>query len=332
MDLDGDGHLDVISGGFPGHVYLFRGSAEGTWGARANVLLADGTALKVQSASAPFAVDWDRDGDLDLVVGDIQGKVWLFDGQGGKATLSLGAGRALEVGGEAIQVGGGDAGPVVADWDGDGTLDLILGTGNGEVFLYRNGAAKGAPQLDAPVTLLKGSGWSDASESTGPGARVKPCVTDWNGDGLLDLVVGDISMTRASTKDMTPEQIAEAQALRTRRQEISARMEPIGKRILAEVMAELQIEGEVTDDPESLEGVMEGLGEERRQAFIEKATARFQEDPEAKAVQDDLEVVMGQLAALEGSSGPHGYVWVLLRQPAAPVTPDAAPTPAPAGR
>ena len=56
----------------------------------------------------------------------------------------------------------------LADWDGDGALDLI--TGGREIRLY-SGIPGG---FDAPVTLALGK-WS-------------PSVLDWDGDGDLDLV------------------------------------------------------------------------------------------------------------------------------------------------
>ncbi len=52
------------------------------------------------------------------------------------------------------------------------------------------------PRLAEPETLVPASalGWKDdALRKPGQwGARAKVCVTDWNGDGKLDLLLGDI--------------------------------------------------------------------------------------------------------------------------------------------
>ena len=87
------------------------------------------------------------------------------------------------------------AAPVAADWDADGKLDLILGSEDGSVFWYRNAGTPGAPKLEAARVLVGESpvGWSgDETRVKGEwGLRVKPCLVDWNGDGRLDLLLGD---------------------------------------------------------------------------------------------------------------------------------------------
>ncbi len=184
MDFDNDGKPDVLTGSYsPGELYLFRQQADGQFAAGETLKDSKNSPIK-QTAAVPYAIDWDGDGDLDLLVGDIKGKVFLVPNEGTREKPGFGQAQELQAGGKSIQVPHGDAGPCVADWDGDGKADLLVGAGNGSVLWHRNIGTKEKPQLEAPVKLVqlpKGS------------IRVKICVFDWNGDGRLDLLVGDFA-------------------------------------------------------------------------------------------------------------------------------------------
>ena len=144
-------------------------------------------------ASVVHAADWDGDGDLDLLVGDIQGEVQLSPNEGSAKRYAFGKARPLEAGGKPLRVEG-DAGPFAADWDGDGDLDLLVGAGDGSVSLFRNLGTTKAPRFGTAEMLVP-----SGETAFGPGApkeprrgiRSKVCAADWNGGGRLDLLVGD---------------------------------------------------------------------------------------------------------------------------------------------
>ncbi|MSR64139.1 MAG: VCBS repeat-containing protein, partial [Planctomycetes bacterium] len=140
------------------------------------------------------ACDWDRDGDLDLVLGNMYGKVFLARNASGDKSLALRAPEPLRVAGAPLELTQTNASPCVADWDGDGALDLVLGLGDGSVRLYRNTTASGEPVLAASLELVAASPEGRAElRLARPGPRARPCVADWNEDGRLDLVLGEHS-------------------------------------------------------------------------------------------------------------------------------------------
>ena len=140
------------------------------------------------------AVDWDDDGDLDLVLGSFQGNFYVRLNEGSArepafATKSI----VVEHDGEPVAIPGRDAIPEIVDWDGDGRFDILSGSGAGGVYWVRNiGTKKGEPEFAKPVALLGPSGNSSA---TAPGRRTQVCVTDYDDDGDLDLLVGDYTST-----------------------------------------------------------------------------------------------------------------------------------------
>src|SRR5262249_6620517 len=169
----------------------------------------DGKVIKLGSASTAFAADWLGTGRLDLLVGTIEGDVWLLPNEGTKTSFAFGKARKLEVDGQPIRVNHGDSHPVAADWDKDGKLDLVVGTGAGGVLWYRNVGVQREPKLAAPVTLVAdgemGVDPKKAAKDRPWGGRAKVCVTDWNGDGWPDLLVGDFGLTMGDPPKLTDE-------------------------------------------------------------------------------------------------------------------------------
>ena len=67
--------------------------------------------------------------------------------------------RLVRVEGEPIDVEVGHAAPLMRDWDGDGTLDLLVGQfGKGNLRVYSNSEKTGTPKLDEHI-------WAKAKKS-----------------------------------------------------------------------------------------------------------------------------------------------------------------------
>jgi hypothetical protein len=216
VDLDEDGKGDLLSGSYsPGKLFVFRGLGGGKFAEGEVLKGADGEPLIPGHAATVHAVDWDGDGDLDLICGNIRGGVVWFANQGSDAEPKYGPKTPVEAGGKPLRVGG-DSGPVTADWDGDGTLDLLVGSGDGSVVFCRGVAAgKGkAPKLEAPVTIIPKT---ERNQPGGIGIRSKVCPVDWNGDGKLDLLAGTYGREIVAKKKDDEESKARlAEAIKTR--------------------------------------------------------------------------------------------------------------------
>lgn len=133
----------------------------------------------------PVPVDLDGDGDLDLLVGN---KIEQNDTQNGRLYRLINEGTATEPrfreDGELAVGGGYHLLPAFGDLDGDGDLDAILGSWEDEVRMYRNDATDGSIELtlvdSAVVTLTRGR-------------NATPALGDMDGDGDLDLFLGEAS-------------------------------------------------------------------------------------------------------------------------------------------
>src|SRR5262249_10876779 len=215
------------------------------------------------------AVDWNGDGVLDLLVGDIGANVWLVPNEGTKQKWAFGKERQLTAGGKPLRVGG-DAGPFACDWDGDGKLDLLAGDGEGAVWFFRNIGTNQAPELAAGVQIVKPGEahyGKDAPQEPRRGIRAKVCAVDWTGSGWLDLLVGDFATQKPNRPEPSAEEKAEQdkarkelETIRTRWQELYEKLH--GNKRVKDKAERAKLEKEMTEASQKMQKLYEKVPQE----------------------------------------------------------------------
>jgi hypothetical protein len=81
------------------------------------------------AATSVYAVDWNTDGKIARLLGEFEGRIYLVPNEAKGPGIAFGKVQALRAEGFLVQVPGGHAGSIAADWDGK--LDLNIGAGDG---------------------------------------------------------------------------------------------------------------------------------------------------------------------------------------------------------
>ena len=207
LDVDGDGHLDLMLGDVSYNQFVTCYMADAVDGQDSTTStteawpadLGDGDTLDIQRFPAAYPVDVDQDGVRDLIVGsnatfEVDGRhgSWWYRNTGTDAApqWTLQTKALLQEG--MIDVGRG-AYPSFTDFDGDGLTDLVvankeryLGPGMTPALLarFRNVGTPEAPafaQLDTNWLSLPDFGLESVVLAFG----------DLDGDGDEDLLLGD---------------------------------------------------------------------------------------------------------------------------------------------
>lgn len=198
MDVNADGLLDLIVGHggiydnsdstFAHGLMLYEnvGSKD-----RAAFKLVDTDYLSTSSNPyvfpSPTVGDIDKDGDMDLLIGQQNGEIAYYENtatSGMTATFSLRA-RAFQ----GIDAGFAAA-PLLHDLDADGDLDLLVGIKQGSIAFYRNIGSSSTPNF-----LFITSDWGfmriqDRFGRQNLGQYATPMLLDIDNDNEVELLVG----------------------------------------------------------------------------------------------------------------------------------------------
>lgn len=179
-DMDGDGDKDMFVGDSEGYIHYFQNTAP--IGANANFVLDSARfgAIDVDEFAAPFIVDLNRDGKMDLVIGERYGNINYYENT---STTYPNFIYQTDTLGKFNTKGPwfiGFATPYVHD--NAGSYEMYVGSIAGGIYYCTN--------IDGNLTGAF-TVHTDTLDDIWEGGRTAPTGTDLDSDGLLDLAIGN---------------------------------------------------------------------------------------------------------------------------------------------
>ena len=218
VDWDRDGDVDLIVGDEDGRVAFVEHTGQIEAGlpvfAQPRYFRQRAEFVKFGALVTPQGVDIDSDGDEDIVAGNTAGYIGWIENLGGYPPR-FAEPALLQAAGKTIRIQAGPNGSIqgpceakwgyttigVADWDGDGLLDILTNSIWGRVLWYRNVGSPQSPRFERerPVRVdwqtappkPAWNWWNPGKHELVSQWRTRPVPVDWNADGLMDLVMLD---------------------------------------------------------------------------------------------------------------------------------------------
>lgn len=176
VDFDSDGIDDLLVADSSGKLLLYKGLAGDAWSLAAGVQL-PGVILPV--GAVPFFADWNNDDRKDLLVGAADGSVSLALNVGTQESPVFATLIPLQADNAPLSVGS-NAAPLLFDLDVDGAKDLLVGSGNGILYSFRNIGSDAAPVFAAREALIAAAAGA---------LNASALVADWDADGSKELLL-----------------------------------------------------------------------------------------------------------------------------------------------
>jgi len=185
VDWNNDGYHDLLVGDSVGNVLIYMNTADNT-----NPVLDNGTIIFNigYDRATPAASDWNGDGKKDLIIGNMEGTIIIYLNNGTDSHPVFDTSFPLLLDGKIFDVGTRSA-PRIYDWNKDGLKDILVGEMQGYVYYLKNIGTHNSPLFRKAEKLVLGNGEFIRYPDPTGSSRSRLFVTDWNDDGLDDIVL-----------------------------------------------------------------------------------------------------------------------------------------------
>ncbi|RJR19000.1 MAG: VCBS repeat-containing protein [Nitrospiraceae bacterium] len=191
MDWNNDGRHDLLIGDGVGRLLVFLNTNTNSHPIlfSGKYIRADGADIDVGERATPVVADWNGDGKKDLLSGSMDGSIRVFLNKGTDSEPVMESPYILKAGGRNLNIGSRSA-PRVYDWNRDRLKDIVAGEMEGHVYLMINTGTDNKPVFEKAGKLFLRDGNVVRYPDQDNEARSRLFVTDWNNDGLNDLLSG----------------------------------------------------------------------------------------------------------------------------------------------
>ena len=182
-DLDGDNDIDMLVGESSGGIIHYQNVAGPGVNPIYVFVQVNYQSIGVGASAAPQLIDVDRDGKLDLIIGNRDGRIYYFRNTSLTSTpiFTLITSNFGNVDVMKLNAIVGYSAPVL--FDVNGNYELLVGSEQGYLYHYTNIDGN----LGGSFTLAD-SIYQNIYEAT----RSVPTVADLDGDSKYDLIIGNI--------------------------------------------------------------------------------------------------------------------------------------------
>lgn len=186
-DADNNGTIDLLIGLENGRTAFYSNANTTDKPADFSFVTNSYMNIKMSAQAAPCLYDVDTDGDNDLLMGSMNGKVAFYEWDENLDSMLLVTDEFLKINVGHPVAGIGFSVPRIADFDDNGADELVVSNSFGEVAFFRNFTYNQDGYLKELVFYNE---FTEEFVAKDFGANLAIEIADINGDTLLDLLIG----------------------------------------------------------------------------------------------------------------------------------------------